>query len=915
MALPKGIRVSVANTPQAKDDIYTFGEGDSTLQVLDVLANDLGGEAKTLYSVNQADLLVAWSTWYVLSSGAKVRITDDGKIEYDFSAIDLALIESLDDGEQYVDTFNYAIRLSNGAISTASATLTFYGLNDAPVANGDSATATEDVALAAASVLGNDTDPDGEDLDVAAVKVGSTTIVDGGAGDTDGLVNGSITFGTLAGGTVTFNLEDGTFSYNQNGAFNSLTTGENGADSFQYQITDGDAPSGFATVNITINGVNDTPDAVADSATVNEDATTANLRASLLSNDTDPDSGETATLKITAVTQGAKGSVVLSDNGTPLDFSDDVVTYSADGNVLDALAVGQSTTDTFTYTVTDAQGATDTASVTVTINGVNDAPVLDPSKTPAATAVLEDAGAPVGAVGTLVSQLVNVNPPAGGLDNVSDADSGALTGIALTATDSTNGTWFYSTNNGGTWTAVGAVSNVSALLLAADANTRLYFQPTADYDGEADITFRAWDQTTGLATAKVSTAANGGTTAFSAATDVATFDVTPVADGPVAIGDNVITNVGVGTAIPILEWALLANDPVSAIDVSGASGAIGGTVLHLPGSGTNGTVNFTDSAPDGGSFTYTATDGANVGPAATVTVTQDISGNLDGTAGADILVGQSGGGGSIMIGGAGNDILLGANSSDIYQFGMSDGADIISDISGNDAIEISTNPPIDSSSITTLNFERVGNDLIIDVGTTEITIKGHYSGNAIEDISFTNGGTAYGYTLSTTVYKLSTDSMSPLTEPGNTTDVIASSSGAETLNGGGGNDLLFGNNGSDTIFGDNGRDLLVGGGSSDTFDFNATNESGTSTATADVIADFVHGTDKIDVSGIDPISGGPDNAFTFNVATPTNNGIWYTEGAGLTLVHFDTNGNNATDEMLIILTGTGLGLAATDFVL
>jgi len=41
--------------------------------------------------------------------------------------------------------------------------------------------------------------------------------------------------------------------------------------------------------------------------------------------------------------------------------------------VLDALAVGQSTTDTFTYTITDAHGATNTATATVTINGVNDA--------------------------------------------------------------------------------------------------------------------------------------------------------------------------------------------------------------------------------------------------------------------------------------------------------------------------------------------------------------------------------------------------------------------------------------------------------------------------------------------------------------------------------------------------------------
>ena len=89
--------------------------------------------------------------------------------------------------------------------------------------------------------------------------------------------------------------------------------------------------------------------------------------------------------------------------------------------------------------------------------------------------------------------------PAGQVDNVTDVDSGALLGIAVTAADTTNGTWFYSTNNGASWNALGAVANNNARLLAADANTRLYFQPNANYNGTLAnaITFRAWDQTSG----------------------------------------------------------------------------------------------------------------------------------------------------------------------------------------------------------------------------------------------------------------------------------------------------------------------------------------------------------------------------------------------------------------------------------
>src|SRR5213592_4487611 len=51
------------------------------------------------------------------------------------------------------------------------------------------------------------------------------------------------------------------------------------------------------------------------------------------------------------------------------------LTYSANAAAQDALAAGQTATDSFSYTVADAAGATSTATVTVTVTGVNDAPV------------------------------------------------------------------------------------------------------------------------------------------------------------------------------------------------------------------------------------------------------------------------------------------------------------------------------------------------------------------------------------------------------------------------------------------------------------------------------------------------------------------------------------------------------------
>ena len=174
-------------------------------------------------------------------------------------------------------------------------------------------------------------------------------------------------------------------------------------------------------------------------------------------------------------------------------------------------------------------------------------------------------------------------------------------------------------------------------------------------------------------------------------------------------------------------------------------------------------------------------------------------------------------GGATLIGNAGNDILLGGSGNDTYRFGLNDGTDLIRDLSGGgDKIEIVTAGPADTTILSTLNFERVGMDLVINVGSTQITVDDHYvSGNAVESIQFSPGGTVYGYALSGNAYKLSTDASTPLNE-GAGPDVIASSSGIETLNGGSGNDLLFGNGGADTINGEKGADLLVGGAGADT---------------------------------------------------------------------------------------------------
>jgi hypothetical protein len=140
---------------------------------------------------------------------------------------------------------------------------------------------------------------------------------------------------------------------------------------------------------------------------------------------------------------------------------------------------------------TDSAGNVSTQTVTITVTDVADnTPVL--ADTTLTHTVLEDAAAPVGAVGSLISAYTG---------GITDGDAGAASGIAITAADTSLGTWYYTTDGGSTWQAVGTVSTTSARVLANDANTRLYFQPTADTSGNvsAGLTFKAWDQSDGLA--------------------------------------------------------------------------------------------------------------------------------------------------------------------------------------------------------------------------------------------------------------------------------------------------------------------------------------------------------------------------------------------------------------------------------
>jgi VCBS repeat-containing protein len=140
---------SISNTPQAMDDNYTLNEDQSSVQIFDVMAGDLGGKAKVLWSLDDgssvSDLLqydgakAEATTNDTSKNGAKIWITADGKVGYDAATLSpsfKAQLQAMNEGDAPItDTFTYAIRLGNGTLSWATVTVTFTGVNDAPEAH------------------------------------------------------------------------------------------------------------------------------------------------------------------------------------------------------------------------------------------------------------------------------------------------------------------------------------------------------------------------------------------------------------------------------------------------------------------------------------------------------------------------------------------------------------------------------------------------------------------------------------------------------------------------------------------------------------------------------------------------------------------------------------------------------------
>nr|WP_244954644.1 Ig-like domain-containing protein [Rhodothalassium salexigens] len=156
---------------------------------------------------------------------------------------------------------------------------------------------------------------------------------------------------------------DGTVRFDPGDGFQDLAEGDSRDVAFTYRVTDSAGNTATETVTVTVTGTNDAPLAAADTGTTGENIP---LTLDVLTNDRDPDAGDTLTLTGASLAPGAGGSVSITDDGR-LAFDP--------GSAYDHLAPGDTATATVTYTVTDEASATDTATATITVTGTNDAPV------------------------------------------------------------------------------------------------------------------------------------------------------------------------------------------------------------------------------------------------------------------------------------------------------------------------------------------------------------------------------------------------------------------------------------------------------------------------------------------------------------------------------------------------------------
>ncbi|MEA5520611.1 Ig-like domain-containing protein [Limnoraphis robusta] len=272
------------------------------------------------------------------------------------------------------DSFSYTISDGQGGTDTATVTITVEEpANTAPDAVNDERSTRSDTAITI-NVLGNDSDPENDPLEISSFEATSTN-----------------------GATITR-------SQNAQALVYTPPAGFSGTDSFTYTISDGQGGTDTATVTINVE-TDQTLIAANDTATTDQDT---NVTINVLANDVDPENDplEISTFEATSANGG---TITRSENGEALVYTP---------------PAGFSGTDSFTYEVTDGSNS-DTATVTITVNpptNTKPAAIDDERRTDVNTAVT-------------INVLTNDTDPENDPLNIESFDEISANGGTITASE------------------------------------------------------------------------------------------------------------------------------------------------------------------------------------------------------------------------------------------------------------------------------------------------------------------------------------------------------------------------------------------------------------------------------------------------------------------------------------------------
>ncbi len=564
-------------TVNAKDDVTQGSSGG-------VLSNDRDPDGDTLKVLGVAAGLAPPSAEglnaKIVGTYGELTMHVNGNYQYRANgAASLSLLE----GQSAQDVFTYQISDGKGGMSTTTLTIIVRGAASGESADEfqklgnvavlDIATVTENQSVirnASTGLLLNDTDADGDKLTVIGVATGSTTNVSGNVA--------TPLLGTYGSLTV---ASDGSYSYvADTAAANALKLGETQQEVFSYQISDGQGGTSITTLSITITGANDRPVATVDVGSVDENAELfVTALQGLLRNDGDVDGDR---LLVTGVAVGNNapatnnlGVPLVGTYGTLTVASDGSYSYAADTAAADALKVGQTQQEIFSYQISDGQGGTSITTLSITITGANDLPIA----TRDTGAVYENASLTLTAAEGLLKN-----------DSDVDGDRLVITGLAL-------GNTVPNSANLGT-----PVLGVYGVLTLASDGGYSYVANTEAANG-----LKVGETQQDVFTYQLSDGQGG------VSTTTLTITVTGTNDQPVANADqaSVIENQAVTRGAGL---GVLANDTDSDQDILTVTGVVVGVAmpteggLSTPLTGTYGTLIL---ASDGSYSYYANTEAAN----------------------------------------------------------------------------------------------------------------------------------------------------------------------------------------------------------------------------------------------------------------------------------------------------------------